>query len=121
MPRSLVLAAVGVVAVVGFVGFLAGYLDARDDPPPRGDSSFPSALQGGAEAFGVVRSVAGEIVIDTDDGEELRLPADTPVLTADPGSADSIAPGSLVILALETDDFGGQAIRLAIVAEQPGG
>lgn len=120
MPRSLIAAAAGIVAAVGFVGFLAGFLGARDEPPPRGDATFPVALQGGAQAFGVVRSVGEELVIETDNGDEIRLPGSTPVLAAEPASLDAITPGSLVILALETDDYGGQAIRLAIVSDAGG-
>lgn len=121
MPRSLAIAAAVVVLAIGVTGFLAGYLGARDEPPPQDSFAAPASVQGGAQAFGTVRSVGADILIETDDGDELRLPAgDTRVLGSESTGLDDIEAGDTVLLALETDRHGGQAIRLVIVTKGAG-
>lgn len=118
MPRSLAIAGGILVLAAGVAGLLAGYLDAADEPPARGASASPVPTQGGALAFGVVRATAPDIVVEADDGSELRFPAATTrVLAGGAATFDDVAPGDTVTLALETTAYGGQAVRLVIVTK----
>lgn len=120
MPRrGFILAVAGLFATVAVVGFLAGFLGARGETPARGDVTLNPVTQGGASFFAEVLESGNNIVVRDDSGEEHRFTADDVTISASTGaSLDDLQPGALVILVLETDVFGGQAVRYVILVPE---
>lgn len=112
--QILILVVIGVAALSTFVG----YLDARDGVPAPSASALEPRPEP-ASGF-VIETGDDSFIVQFDDNTRGQFETGdiATLLESRPAERDVVIPGSVVIAAVEADDFGARAFRVMIVVAE---